>query len=87
MEGALMSFTLSPRCSGWAAALATVLLWSGFFLSLRLGAEEKLPPQALALPRRRKPSQGLQPLVRVLRLPAQQRLLPRLRLPPPGRRC
>ena len=44
-----MSFTLSPRCSGWAAALATVLLWSGFFLSLRLGAEEKLPPQALAL--------------------------------------
>lgn len=30
-----MSFTLSPRCSGWAAALATVLLWSGFFLSLR----------------------------------------------------
>ncbi|EPC4027933.1 DMT family transporter [Aeromonas salmonicida] len=44
-----MSFTLSPRCSGWAAALATVLLWSGFFLSLRLGAEEKLTPQALAL--------------------------------------
>lgn len=44
-----MSFTPSPRCSGWAAALATVLLWSGFFLSLRLGAEEKLPPQALAL--------------------------------------
>lgn len=44
-----MSFTLSPRCSGWAAALATVLLWSGFFLSLRLGAEEKLPPQTLAL--------------------------------------
>ncbi|MDM5113709.1 DMT family transporter [Aeromonas salmonicida] len=44
-----MSFTLSPRCRGWSAALATALLWSGFFLSLRLGAEEKLPPQTLAL--------------------------------------
>lgn len=76
-----MSFTPSPRCSGWATALATVLLWSGFFLSLRLGAEEKLPPQALALLRFGIPALLLLPYywrhrIRLRRTPLRWQLAP-----------
>ncbi|WP_224431275.1 DMT family transporter [Aeromonas rivuli] len=74
-----MSHLPHSRLGGWAAALATVLLWSGFFLSLKAGAQASLPLLGLALLRYGIPALLLAPRywqarVRFKAVPARWRL-------------
>lgn len=75
-----MSHLPHSRLGGWAAALATVLLWSGFFLSLKAGAQASLPLLGLALLRYGVPALLLAPRywrarVRFKAVPARWRLV------------